>query len=59
MGYSTPGSLGSFVGVDQGIPILTIEFEQGQAADSAWAALRLGLEALLLGSLGSENRRVR
>jgi len=47
MGYHTPGSLGSFVGVDRGVPILTIEFARGQDAESAWSALRAGLAALL------------
>lgn len=28
MGYPTPGSLGSWMGVDRGVPILTIEFDR-------------------------------
>jgi len=59
MGYPTPGSLGSYLGVDLGVPVLTIEFERGQSADSAWAALRRGLEALAHGPMSSENRRLR
>ncbi len=43
MGYPTPGSLGSYLGQDRGIGILTIEFKRGQAARSVANALRLGL----------------
>lgn len=35
MGYPTPGSLGTFVGVDRGLPILTVEFRRGHDAESA------------------------
>jgi len=47
IGYPTPGSLGSYLGVDQGIPILTIEFQRGQPEDSARAALQKGLSAVI------------
>lgn len=47
MGYATPGSLGSFVGVDQKIPVLTVEFQRGQDEASATAALRKGLAAVI------------
>jgi murein peptide amidase A len=47
MGYPTPGSLGSYIGRDRGIPILTIEFRRGQDAGSAWVAARAGLAAVL------------
>lgn len=47
MGYATPGSLGSFAGVDGGIPILTLEFARGHDADGAWTAMRDGLRAVL------------
>ena len=47
IGYPTPGSLGSYLGVDQGIPILTIEFQRGQPEDSARTALRKGLSAVI------------
>lgn len=43
MGYPTPGSLGSYLGQDRGIAIITIEFKRGQSARSAANALRLGL----------------
>jgi protein MpaA len=49
MGYPTPGSLGSYVGVDMGIPILTIEFGRGHDPGAAWLAMRDGVSALLGG----------
>jgi len=49
MGYSTPGSLGSWVGIDQGIPILTIELDRAHSGEDCWRALRAGLLAVLEG----------
>jgi protein MpaA len=54
MGYPTPGSLGNYLGVDQHIPILTIEFERGQDEVAAAAALRRGLAAAILASRQTE-----
>jgi predicted deacylase len=48
MGYDTSGSLGSYLGVDQKVPILTIEMARGQDEASATAALRKGLAAAIL-----------
>ncbi|MFG0258794.1 MAG: M14 family zinc carboxypeptidase [Phycisphaerales bacterium JB041] len=47
MGYATPGSLGSYVGVDRGVPILTLEFDRGHETEAAWAAMRDGVRAVL------------
>lgn len=47
MGYATPGSLGSYIGVDRNIPILTIEFRRGQSAQSVLAAATTGIKATL------------
>ncbi len=47
MGYPTPGSLGTFVGVDRRIPILTIEFRRGQDPASVLAGATAGMRALL------------
>jgi protein MpaA len=33
VGYPTPGSLGSFVGVDLGVPIITLELPPGESPD--------------------------
>lgn len=35
MGYPTPGSLGTCLGVNRGVPILTIEFARGRDGDEA------------------------
>jgi len=47
MGYRTPGSLGSYLGIDRNLPILTIEFKRGQDEASATAALEKGLAAIV------------
>ncbi|MFG0282808.1 MAG: M14 family zinc carboxypeptidase [Phycisphaerales bacterium JB039] len=47
MGYPTPGSLGSYYGVDQQIPILTIEMKRGDDSTEATRAALAGLEAVL------------
>ena len=52
MGYPTPGSLGSYMGVDRGIPILTIEFDRGSDPASSGPALSRGIEAILVGETG-------
>ncbi|MEL6431374.1 MAG: M14 family zinc carboxypeptidase, partial [Planctomycetota bacterium] len=39
MGYPTPGSLGTFVGVDGGVPILTVEFRRGAPPEDTRAPL--------------------
>lgn len=46
MSYSTPGSLGSYFGVDQKVPVLTIEFARGQEPLDAWLAIEGGFGAL-------------
>ncbi len=50
MGYPTPGSLGSWVGVDRGTPILTVEFDRGQDLASSWLATKRAFESLLVES---------
>ncbi len=57
MGYPTPGSLGSYLGVDRGVPILTIEFAHGHAPEAAWAAMRDGLSVLLGGEWARPTHR--
>ena len=48
MGYDTPGSLGSYLGIDQKLPILTVELKRGEDEAAAAAALRKGLAAMIL-----------
>lgn len=40
VGYGTPGSMGSYVGRDRGIPILTIEWRRGSDPGTDWARTR-------------------
>ncbi|MEM1453428.1 MAG: hypothetical protein AAGI22_30270, partial [Planctomycetota bacterium] len=47
MGYPTPGSLGTWFGVDRNLPILTIEFDRGCPPEESGPALLRGLEAIL------------
>ena len=44
MGYPTPGSLGTWAGIDRRIPIITLELPRQLPGEQAWAANR---EALL------------
>jgi protein MpaA len=38
LGAPTPGSLGSLVGIDQGIPIITLELPPGSSDEGSFAA---------------------
>ena len=38
IGYPTPGSLGSYAGIDQQIPIITLELPRGIRSEAAWQA---------------------
>lgn len=42
-----PGSLGSYVGMDRGIPIVTLELRKGGTAQSAWEQNRSALLAAI------------
>jgi predicted deacylase len=56
MGYPTPGSLGTFVGIDRGVPILTVEFRRGHDAK---AARRAGVDGVMgvIHVMASDGRR--
>lgn len=45
MGYPTPGSMGSYFGVDRDFPILTIELKRGDGPETVTAPLIAGLAA--------------
>lgn len=47
MGYPTPGSLGTWAGVERQIPILTVEFARGHDAELATHALVHGTHAAI------------
>lgn len=46
MGYGTPGSMGSYFGVDRGVPILTVEFRRGQESRTSTPAAIAGVHAV-------------
>lgn len=46
MGYPTPGSLGSLIGIDRGIAILTIEFKRGEGAERVGPSLVAGVRVV-------------
>ena len=56
MGYPTPGSLGTFVGIDRRVPILTVEFRRGHDAE---AARRAGVDGVMgvIRVMASDGRR--
>ena len=58
MGYPTPGSLGTWAGVDRSIPTLTVEFDRGHEPRRAGDAMVAGLSAVVE-SWRSERRRRR
>lgn len=47
IGYPTPGSLGSYLGVDRHVPIVTLELPRGRSDDGFLAANRDALRAAL------------
>lgn len=49
MGYPTPGSLGTWMGVDREVPILTIEFRRACPPEESRPALLAGLGAIARG----------
>ncbi len=46
---ATPGSLGSWVGIDMQVPILTIEWARGTPPDQAWIDTREAILAVIRG----------
>lgn len=50
VGYSTPGSLGSWVGIDQGIPILTLELPRRPGPQGSFLAENLPALILAMAS---------
>lgn len=46
----TPGSLGSWAGVDLGIPILTLEYRRGRNPEEAWRETRTAILAVIMGT---------
>lgn len=49
--HGTPGSLGSFVGIDRRTPILTVEYERGRSPRQCWEETREAILDVIDGSL--------
>ena len=47
--HGTPGSLGSLVGIDMGIPILTLEYARGSDPRRCWEETRAAILAVIRG----------
>jgi hypothetical protein len=50
VGYPTPGSFGSWAGIDLGIPVLTLELPRHNQGEKAWLENRHGLLAVISGN---------
>ncbi len=49
MGYPTPGSFGSWAGIDKQIPVITLELPSNMPGDEAWSLNREALLAFIRG----------
>ena len=49
IGYSTPGSLGSWAGIDRMIPIITLELRHSMAGEKAWQENQAALMEVIAG----------
>ena len=62
VGYPTPGSFGSWAGIDLGIPVVTLEMPRHNDGERAWAENRAGLLAVIGGgravALGADRQTV-
>jgi hypothetical protein len=47
MGYATPGSFGSWMGIDRGVPTLTVELQRGAPASDSGPALTRAIPAVI------------
>lgn len=47
MGYATPGSFGTWMGRDRGVPTLTVELKRGSPASESGPALQRALPAVI------------
>ena len=47
VGYATPGSFGSWAGIDQNLPVVTLELPRHRDGEKAWAENRAALLAVL------------
>ena len=47
MGYETPGSFGSWAGIDRGIPTITLELPRDLSGSQCWRENRAALLAVI------------
>lgn len=59
IGYPTPGSLGSWAGIDRQIPIVTLELPRTAKGDPAWEQNREALLAAIRGDASNRSADVR
>ena len=52
MGYATPGSFGSWMGVDRGVPTLTVELQRGAPESDSGPALARAVPAVIEAFVG-------
>jgi predicted deacylase len=55
IGYPTPGSLGSFAGIDRQIPMITLELPRDAGAKAAWQQNREALLAAITAALPAQS----
>jgi protein MpaA len=55
IGYPTPGSLGNWAGVDQNIPIITLELPGGSSSPACWQRNREALLAAIRNAAASDH----
>lgn len=59
MGYATPGSFGSWMGVDRGVPTLTVELQRGAPETASGPALARAIPAVIEAFVGGAAQRAR
>jgi protein MpaA len=57
IGYPTPGSFGSWAGIDQGIPVITLELPRELSGPKAWEGNRQALIASLRDRVARDERQ--
>lgn len=48
IGYGTPGSFGTYAGIERGIPVITLELAEGEPVEAQWRQHREALLAAVL-----------
>lgn len=56
IGYPTPGSFGSWAGVERGIPVVTLELPRGRSGRECWQENREALLAVIQAGSGAHGK---